>query len=346
LLALAGGVDQHSQQEKVLECARMVLDIEGEKVDCVQRQGMTPLMLASRGGCEVLVDWLVLQGADLNRRDSEGWTALMFSVDRGMGEVARLLLEKGADPMIVSSDGQRAADIAAGSGSTVMQDVIESFCVEKGRAVSNVAETVKKYTEMENVLLGLDLGECVPAFKKHRVGLEEFLLMREEDIVTVGVDKVGAVKRLLVGQAEIHKADWAKSSLPCIASDHRREGLMLNTATSTAMVANISQHARYIKANIGYVRLQLREHGERLLCAGGDLVTPYQLLQQVDGCNNQLDLLGKEVRLLRRELARYPSTRKKDTADSINSGSGGRLGIIFGLVGLVSIGTWLWVKKV
>ena len=48
----------------------------------------------------------------MDRRDNEEWTALMFSVDMGMGEVVRLLLDKGADPMIVSLDGQRAADIA------------------------------------------------------------------------------------------------------------------------------------------------------------------------------------------------------------------------------------------
>ena len=51
MLALAGGVDQHSDKGKVLECARLVLDMEGEKVDCVQRQGITCLMLAGRGGC-------------------------------------------------------------------------------------------------------------------------------------------------------------------------------------------------------------------------------------------------------------------------------------------------------
>ena len=32
--------------------------MEGEKVDCVQRQAMTPLQ-SSRGGCEVLVAWLI-----------------------------------------------------------------------------------------------------------------------------------------------------------------------------------------------------------------------------------------------------------------------------------------------
>ena len=59
-------------------------------------------------------------------------------------------------------------------------------------------------------VVGLDLRELVPAFRELKVGFEEFLLMKEEDMVKVGVDKVAMVKRLLVGQAEIHKADWAK----------------------------------------------------------------------------------------------------------------------------------------
>ena len=51
---------------------------------------MAPRMLVSRGGREVLVE----QGADLDRRGSEGWTALMFRMDRArVGEVVRLLLD-------------------------------------------------------------------------------------------------------------------------------------------------------------------------------------------------------------------------------------------------------------
>ena len=50
----------------MLECARLVPGMEGEKVDFVQRQGMTPLQ-SSRGGCEVLVDWLIEQGSHLDR---------------------------------------------------------------------------------------------------------------------------------------------------------------------------------------------------------------------------------------------------------------------------------------
>ena len=63
----------------------------GGKVERVQRQCMTTVMLAIDEGCKVLVE----QGADLDRMDGEGWTAPMFSVE-GMGKVVRLLEDKGA----------------------------------------------------------------------------------------------------------------------------------------------------------------------------------------------------------------------------------------------------------
>ena len=84
-------------------------------------------------------------------------------------------------------------------------------------------------------------------------GLEEIFLMKEEDNMEVGwVDKVGMVKRLLVEEAETLKVDWAKSALPFILSDHRSEGLMLNTPSDTTTVANIAQHAKYLHANIRF----------------------------------------------------------------------------------------------
>ena len=46
---------------------RLVITI-GEKVERVQRQCMTTLMLTNDGGCKVLVE----QEADLDRMDGEG----------------------------------------------------------------------------------------------------------------------------------------------------------------------------------------------------------------------------------------------------------------------------------
>ena len=73
----------------MVECDRLVLDMEGEKVNCVQREGMTSLLTSSRVGWEVLVAWLIEQG----------------------------------DPMILSCDIQRATDVAVSHGSLCHADV-------------------------------------------------------------------------------------------------------------------------------------------------------------------------------------------------------------------------------
>ena len=91
-------------------------------------------MLASRGECEVLVARLVEQGALLDRRDREERTALMFSVwtgEWGRWSLVWLLLDKGADHMIMSCDGQRAADIDVSSATIAVcarKESIDRFC--------------------------------------------------------------------------------------------------------------------------------------------------------------------------------------------------------------------------
>ena len=109
------------------------------------------------------------------------------------------------------------------------------------------------------------MSEFVPAFKDHKVALEEFLLLREENMVRVGVAKVGAVKRLLIGKVEKHKTGWTKSSLPSIISDQRTTGLMLNTPTDITMVASTP------------ISVYIRQQGRGCSAPEGDLVTPLQL---------------------------------------------------------------------
>ena len=65
--------------------------------------------------------WLVDRGT-MDRKYCHGLSTLMFSVDR-VRRVFRLLLYLGADPMILSCDGQRAADIADRRGKCVMQAI-------------------------------------------------------------------------------------------------------------------------------------------------------------------------------------------------------------------------------
>ena len=58
--------------------------------------GRTPLALAARGGCLVAVSTLVRAGANLERTDSAGWTALHHAASQRHADVVDYLLAHGA----------------------------------------------------------------------------------------------------------------------------------------------------------------------------------------------------------------------------------------------------------
>ena len=58
------------------------------------------------------MELLIEHKADLNLVESQNWTALTFAVDAEFGNVARRLLEAGANPDIATLDGPLPIDIA------------------------------------------------------------------------------------------------------------------------------------------------------------------------------------------------------------------------------------------
>lgn len=323
------------------ECAALLLE-KGQMINARQRQGITALMLAAKYGKIGLVRLLMAKGADKDMVDSQGWSALMFAADAGRGDVARVLLESGADTSLLSSDGQRASEIAGSNSFSVIQDLVEHYSKEKSVVLSgndtatakskdqNYTSKIKKFTELENVLLGLDLHDYLEVFNNHKVGLSEFLLLTEADLIQMGIDQVGSRKKMLEGQAEIHKQAWEKPSMPRLGMEDKKVGLMLSCPDATAIMANISQHTRYLTANVGFIRAQLTNHGQRLLQVGGDLVTPSQLLDQANSCDLNLGQLRQEVNYLQKQLAQAGAGNMTAPVDMVRKG------------GLGSDWRWVW----
>lgn len=81
-----------------------------------RRNGYTPLMLAALMGHRDAVSALLDRGANVNARDNEGSTPLMFACTSDPA-IAMMMLEHNADPRPASDDGVTALHIAAGSQS-------------------------------------------------------------------------------------------------------------------------------------------------------------------------------------------------------------------------------------
>ena len=62
--------------------------------------GLTAFLYAARDGCYDCVDALISAGADINLPTPEGVTALILALDNDHNDVAKLLLDRGANPQL------------------------------------------------------------------------------------------------------------------------------------------------------------------------------------------------------------------------------------------------------
>ncbi|KAF6198778.1 hypothetical protein GE061_006800 [Apolygus lucorum] len=70
---------------------------------------------ACEGDLDLVIE-LILKGTNVNARQIiNGWTPLHWAAKRGRAEIVRYLLEKGADPNILTENGETAANLATTS---------------------------------------------------------------------------------------------------------------------------------------------------------------------------------------------------------------------------------------
>jgi ankyrin repeat protein len=74
--------------------------------------GLTALLYAARDGCYDCVEALIAKGADVNVPTPEGVTPLMIALDNDNNDVAKLLLDHGANPGVWDWYGRTALYIA------------------------------------------------------------------------------------------------------------------------------------------------------------------------------------------------------------------------------------------
>ncbi|XP_052133102.1 ankyrin homolog, partial [Frankliniella occidentalis] len=108
-----------------VDTLRRVLDSGRVHVDCKDRDGTTPLILAAANGHLDCVDELLEQGADPRARRTTGTTALFFAAQGGFVDIAQTLLDNGAQvdsASMVSNSGRDGAVVCGPRERGIQQD--------------------------------------------------------------------------------------------------------------------------------------------------------------------------------------------------------------------------------
>lgn len=138
LLRAARGGDVEAVDLLLKAGAKVDLPVERAWRD--QVGGITPLMsvaglnnqpndtrgkFKSEAQAVAVIKLLIAAGADVNRKDDRGNTALIGAVLRGYNDVIKQLIEAGADPYQPNAEGKTAADVAKGPSWQVRAQIIE-----------------------------------------------------------------------------------------------------------------------------------------------------------------------------------------------------------------------------
>ena len=90
---------------------------KGALIDLEDKGGYTALMLAASNDHADVARLLLEYGANINRVETtNGWTALIWAAKRGHTKSVQLLLEHGADSSIRDNNGLTAFDWASNTG--------------------------------------------------------------------------------------------------------------------------------------------------------------------------------------------------------------------------------------
>ena len=102
-LMTACGSNQNGNE--LAKCAKILLSAVTDPNEH-QEQKINSLMLASKNGNDKVVEELIKHPKIfLDAQDTQGWTSLLYAIDAGYGNIARILLDAGANPDIAALDG-------------------------------------------------------------------------------------------------------------------------------------------------------------------------------------------------------------------------------------------------
>jgi ankyrin repeat protein len=250
--------------------------------------GETPLMTAARTGRVGAVNALLARGADVHAKErSLEQTALMWAVSEGHTEVARILIEHGADARARSKRGLTSLLLAARQGDVDSTRILLAAGANVNEAASDrlsplLVSTVRDHAALAVFLLdhGADPDADAPGYTALHwaAGIWETELTGPRGIVTERDEEWRALRGVRTGKLELVQALLAHGANPnaqIVKPPQRvgftRGGLNLVGATPflVAAAAGDASLMRILSANGANPRLPTTAHTTPLMAAAG-----------------------------------------------------------------------------
>ena len=122
---------------------------------------------------------------------------------------------------------------------------------------------------------------------------------------------------MLTAISEIHKRNWEKTSLPIIKTIDKQKGIYYTCPDAVLMISNISDHFKYIRANVEHLGKNISNCPE-LLRIGQEIASLSDLIKKVNASKLSIEATGKEIVRLQRQLEELKNDSRFKPVDLLN----------------------------